>query len=109
MSEKTYRSFKIIFNDDKPYGRYLGDSPYQAANKAFSELIKKNNQTGGSNLKREIKFKLIETTKGSKHKEHEYIGKRIKLDEPIKYITKNGNEIIKKYKNDIKKLKKDYK
>jgi hypothetical protein len=44
MSEdkKRSRSFKVKEDSDsKSYGRYTGDSPYQAANKALSELIRK--------------------------------------------------------------------
>ena len=53
-----------------------------------------------------INFTLIESTKGSKNKEHNYLGKRIKLNEPITYQTKNGINVEKKYKNELKKIKK---
>ena len=50
MSEdkKKTRSFKIKIGEEKAYGRYTGDSPYQAANKALSELIRKKKQDGKS-------------------------------------------------------------
>ena len=53
-----------------------------------------------------VNFSLIESTKGSKNKEHKYQGKRIKLNEPITYQTKNGINVEKKYKNELKKIKK---
>ena len=75
MSEKKYRSFKIKEADGTFRGRYLGESPYQAANKALSEIIRKDKDVNTNN----INFTLIESTKGSKNKEHKYQGKRIKL------------------------------
>ena len=50
-TKKSTRSFKVKLEQDGPqYGRYNGDSPYQAANKALSEIIRnraKNNQPSG--------------------------------------------------------------
>ena len=102
MSEKKNRYFKILIGNDKPHGRYTGDSPYQAANKAFSEYSKKNKLNN-----KDVKFSLIESTKGSNGKEHQYIGNRQLLDEPIKYKINDGKEIVKFYKNSIKKIKKN--
>ena len=104
--KKKSRSFKIKVMDEKAYGRYTGDSPYQAANKALSELIRKKKSSGESALGK-INFTLIESTKGSKHKQHDYVGKRVKLSVPITYKTKDGIEVTKKYKNELKKLKKE--
>ena len=102
MSEKKYRSFKIKEADGSFRGRYLGESPYQAANKALSEIIRKDKDVNTNN----INFTLIESTKGSKNKEHKYQGKRIKLNKTIIYQTKNGINVEKKYKNELKKIKK---
>lgn len=108
MSEdkKKTRSFKVKMEDDKAYGRYTGESPYQAANKALSELIRKK-KADGKNEMGKINFTLIESTKGSKHKSHDYVGKRVALKTPITYKTKDGIEVTKKYKNELKKLKKE--
>ena len=39
--QKKNRSFKVrLTSDSESYGRYNGDSPYQAANKALSEIIR---------------------------------------------------------------------
>jgi hypothetical protein len=111
MSEdkRRSRSFKVKEDiDEKSYGRYTGESPYQAANKALSELIRKRNKDGkGTGGK--INFTLIESTKGSKHREHEYVGKRLKLKTPITYETKDGVTVVKKYKNELRKVKKSEK
>ena len=105
-SKKKTRSFKVKINvNDKANGRYTGDSPYQAANKALSEIIRKKVKEG-VDYESKTYFTMIESTKNSKHKEHQYEGSRIKLDKPIKYTIKNGTVIVKKYKNKLRKLKK---
>ena len=50
MSEKKYRSFKIKEADGTFRGRYLGESPYQAANKALSEIIRKDKNVNTNNI-----------------------------------------------------------
>lgn len=107
MSEdkKKTRSFKIKLAEEKAYGRYTGDSPYQAANKALSELIRKKKQDGKATTGK-INFTLIESTKGSSNKEHKYTGKRIPLKKPITYETKNGVTVTKNFKNELKKIRK---
>ncbi|MFM7985290.1 MAG: hypothetical protein ACKPKO_38825 [Candidatus Fonsibacter sp.] len=64
-TKKGTRSFKVKLGiHDPQYGRYNGDSPYQAANKALSEIIRnkvKNNQPADI----DINFFLVESTKGS--------------------------------------------
>ena len=108
MSEdkRRSRSFKVKEDgEDKAYGRYTGESPYQAANKALSELIRKRNKDGKTTQSK-IEFTLIESTKGSKHREHQYVGKRLKLKTPIEYQTKDGVTVTKKFKNELKKVKK---
>lgn len=108
MSEdkRRSRSFKVKEDgEDKAYGRYTGESPYQAANKALSELIRKRNKDGKTTQSK-IDFTLIESTKGSKHREHQYVGKRLKLKTPIEYQTKDGVTVTKKFKNELRKVKK---
>ena len=110
ITKKSNRSFKVKLETEGPqYGRYNGDSPYQAANKALSEIIRnrvKNNQPTSE----DIVFYLVESTKGSGKKAHQYIGKRIKLDTPVSYVVKNGDReqtIIKEFKNVLRKIKKN--
>jgi hypothetical protein len=109
ITKKSNRSFKVKLEEDGvQYGRYNGDSPYQAANKALSEIIRnkiKNNQ----GTEEDITFFLVESTKGSNKKIHQYVGKRIKLVEPVSYIVKNGDKeqkITKEFKNILRKIKK---
>lgn len=108
QKEKYKRSFKVKLGEEPQYGRYNGESPYQAANKALSEIIRnkvKANQETGS----EITFFLIESTKGSGKKTHQYTGRRVKLDTPVSYTVKNGDRtqtITKEYKNILRKMKK---
>ena len=104
-SKSGSRSFRVkLDKNGELYGRYNGDSPYQAANKALSEIIRrriKDNQ----NVEH-INFFLVESTKGSIKKEHEYNGNRIKLESPISYTVNNGQIITKEYKNILRKVKK---
>ena len=110
VEKKSNRSFKVKLENDGPqYGRYNGDSPYQAANKALSEIIR-NRVKGNQPTEEDITFFLVESTKGSSKKCHKYIGKRIKLDTPVSYIVKNGEReqtITKEYKNMLRKVKKN--
>ena len=60
---KQQRSFKVKLNtEEKAHGRYTGDSPYQAANKALSEIIRQRKRDGKSTTGK-INFTLIESTK----------------------------------------------
>ena len=110
VEKKSNRSFKVKLENEGPqYGRYNGDSPYQAANKALSEIIRnrvKNNQI----TEEDITFYLVESTKGSSKKCHKYIGKRIKLNTPVSYVVKNGEReqtITKEFKNILRKVKRN--
>jgi hypothetical protein len=104
-NEKRNRSFKVKLSEEgQSYGRYNGDSPYQAANKALSEIIRTKVKEGEA-VEGKITFWLIESTKGSSKRVHQYEGERLKLDEPVKYKV-GENEIVKEYKNILKKIKK---
>jgi hypothetical protein len=103
--QKRNRSFKVKLSEDgQSYGRYNGDSPYQAANKALSEIIRTKVKDGEA-VDGKLTFWLIESTKGSSKRVHQYEGERIKLAEPVKYKV-GENEIVKEYKNILKKIKK---
>ena len=102
--KKKNRSFKVKLSDDgELYGRYNGDSPYQAANKALSEIIR-NKVKANEKVDGDITFYLVESTKGSAKKSHQYVGKRVQLDTPVKYKV-GDQEIIKNFKNILKKVK----
>jgi hypothetical protein len=104
---KSTRSFKVKLEYTGPqYGRYNGDSPYQAANKALSEIIR-NRVKNDLDTEQDITFYLVESTKGSGKKLHQYVGKRIKLASPVTYTVDNGQIITKEFKNILRKVKKN--
>ena len=91
------RYFKLFYNEEYQ-GRYCGRKPKQAANKAFSSIIKEmkknGNQYGGFNV--DVNFSIRECTRNSKHKEYNYVGVREQLNEPVDVEIKNGDGSIKK-------------
>ena len=103
MSSET-RYFKCIYNGDKECGRQSARTPKQAANKAFTAIIKDN----GNDISKSFKFTLRECTRGTKtQKERKYQGSRIKLNSPREVTVKNldGNRTIKyEYMNKVKYL-----
>lgn len=91
------RSFRLIDSDNVSKGRYSGLKPQQAANKAFSEILK-----NCKNKKEEKIFSMKDTKSG---KVYSYSGKRVELSEPVTIPTaKNGN-ITYKYSTTITKCK----
>jgi hypothetical protein len=99
------RSFKVKLEaGGQLYGRYNGESPYQAANKALSEIVRTREKSGNMD-DGEISFFLVESTKNSSKKQHQYVGRRIKLDVPIEYPVANGITIKKEHKNFLRKVK----
>jgi hypothetical protein len=104
-AKKRNRSFKVkLSTEAELYGRYNGDSPYQAANKALSEIIR-NKVKNNESVDEEINFYLVESTKGSLKKSHQYLGKRIQLETPVIYKV-GDQQIVKNFKNILKKVKK---
>ena len=106
------RYFKLIYNN-QVQGRYCGKKPKQAANKAFSSIIKdckkSGQQNGGVNV--DINFTIKECTRNSKHKEYKYIGKRQVLENPVKVEIANADGSIKqieyKFHNKLQKARKE--
>ena len=90
------RYFRLFYNDEYQ-GRYRGKKPKQAANKAFSYIVKdmkKNgNQKGGVNV--DINFSIRECTRNSKHKEYTYVGIREKLNNPVEVKIENEDGSVK--------------
>lgn len=83
------RYFKAIVEGGEAHGRFSGAKPKQAANKALTSILKTKEQKGGA-VNGEIKFTIIECTRGSKHKEYHYVGKREKLSTPMKVKIGSG-------------------
>lgn len=108
--KKKVRYFKII--DPKTgitCGRYVGDTPKQAAGKAYSKQIQKLKKEG-KKVKQLSTIFLRESSRGSHRKIYAYEAKRNKLDEPqvLTFVSKETGEtkvITYKYRNDIKKIK----
>lgn len=99
------RFFKVIYDDLKAHGRFSGTKPKQAANKAFTSIVKaKGGQLGGGR----IKFSIQECTRGSKQKRYNYIGSRVALENPVEIlIGKDGDskKIVYRFNNRIMKDK----
>jgi hypothetical protein len=106
--KKKVRYFKSI-HDGVVTGRFCGNKPKQAANKALSSLIK-NDLKDKYKIGDSIDFSIKECTRGSKCKEYKYAGKRVKLDKPMvvninvkdsdkmKEITYNFSNVVQKVK-----------
>ena len=100
--EKQIRSFKVKLPNKEDYeGRFTGLTPYQAANKALSKYFRETSEP-----QEEVTFCIIESTRKSKKTIYTYVGKRYKLEVPVVYKIQDGREIIKNFKNSLKKVKK---
>jgi hypothetical protein len=100
--EKQIRSFKVKLPGSEQFeGRFTGLTPYQAANKALSKYFREGQREDG-----DVTFSICESTRRSKKSVYTYVGQRHKLQEPVKYTIQNGREIIKNFKNSLKKVKK---
>jgi hypothetical protein len=99
---RRIRSFKVKLPGKEEFeGRFTGLTPYQAANKALSKYFRE-----GSDPKAEITFSICESTRKSKKGVYTYAGKRLKLETPVTYKIQDGREIVKNFKNFLKKIKK---
>ena len=102
-SDRRVRSFKVKLPDNTDYeGRFTGLTPYQAANKALSKYFRE----GKKDLNTEISFCICESTRKSKKHVYTYTGSRVQLATPVKYTIQDGREIVKNFKNNLKKVKK---
>lgn len=101
--KKRVRSFKVHLPGHEGYaGRFTGLTPYQAANKALSKYYRETTKP-----KKQIQFSIRESTRGSKRSVYTYDGKREKLKTPVQYSIKDGRVITKKFKNRLRKIKKN--
>ena len=89
--EKAERHFHLM-QDDMPKGLFCGKTPKQAANKAFTSIIKAGDD---KLLGKMINFTIKECTRGTKHREYHYEGIRQKLDAPIEVQYGGGDKKIK--------------
>ena len=99
---RRVRSFKVRLPNSETFeGRFTGLTPYQAANKALSKYFRETEHP-----KVEISFSICESTRKSKKSVYTYVGKRHQLEVPVTYKIADGREIVKNFKNSLKKVKK---
>lgn len=102
---KRKRFFKCVY-EGKVHGRYSGEKPKQAANKAFTNIIR---SMKGDVVGKKVKFQMKECTRGSNQKTSTYEGERVKLDTPLKIEIKKNTDKPKvieyKFTNKINKVK----
>jgi hypothetical protein len=102
--KKKTRYFKCMYSGVLS-GRFCGNKPKQAANKALTSIVKDLKDKGLS-VDNDIVFSIIECTRKSRKKEYNYSGRRIKLDTPMKVKIGGGDKIIEyNYNNKIQKIK----
>jgi hypothetical protein len=105
-----HRSFKSIYVNAEGTvvheGRYCGIKPKQAACKALTGIYK-SFKTSGKKTTTDIKFGVVETTRGSRHKKYWYNGSRQKLASPVTVVIKKDDKvsnIVYNFNNVIKKI-----
>jgi hypothetical protein len=99
---RRIRSFKVKLPNKEDFeGRFTGLTPYQAANKALSKYFR---ETESPQV--EVTFSICESTRKSKKSVYTYVGKRLKLETPVTYQIQDGRQIVKNFKNSLKKVKK---
>ncbi len=100
--DRRIRSFKVRLPGSEEFeGRFTGLTPYQAANKALSKYFRETEKPLA-----EITFSICESTRKSRKATYTYVGRRQKLDTPVTYKIQDGREIVKNFKNSLKKVKK---
>jgi len=101
------RYFKVIIDEGDAHGRFSGQKPKQAANKALTSILK-SKEKDGDNVAGKIKFSIVECTRGSRHKQYNYVGERIELENPMTVTIGSGDnkkEIEYKFNNKVMKDK----
>ena len=94
------RIFKLIDLNGSKIGHYTGNSPFQAANKAFSALA----NSGKVMLYENAEIEIREVTRGSKKKSYGYSCQRIELKQPVVIQVGHNTQWECKYKNNIKRV-----
>lgn len=99
LSEATEpRYFKLLSGiEATPVGRFSGNKPKQAANKALTSIIKTLEKKGENTIGKEIKFTLKECTRWNKKKFKKGDKTHKKIEKKYSYVGKREllkNEII---------------
>lgn len=87
--------------EKQTYGKFMGESPQQAAKKAFSKLARLSKLNNKNRQFIVFVMKEIET-----NKEYKYIGSRVKLIKP-RVVYHNGNKVVYHYINVVGKYKEE--
>jgi hypothetical protein len=103
-----HRFFRCVYRNTQGEivnaGRYSGKKPKQAARKALTGIVKKNELQVGE----KVVFLIQECTRGSKKKKYSYVGAQVELDEPVTVTIhkKDGQEskIVYTKDNEVKKV-----
>jgi hypothetical protein len=106
--KSSHRFFRCVFKntdgDIVHVGRYSGKKPKQAARKALTGIVKKNELGVGER----VIFLIQECTRGSKKKKYSYVGAQVNLPNPITVTIrkKDGqqSEIVYTKDNEVKKI-----
>lgn len=108
-TEKRKRYFKLLDKGgSKSIGRYTGETPKQAASKAFTKLSQKL-KNDGKKIPKENQIFLRESTRGSNRKVYGYSASKNKLKTPQELhikdkVTGEKKTIIYNYRNNIRKI-----
>lgn len=101
------RYFKLMYGGEVK-GRFCGRKPKQAANKAFSSIIKEKLSGGGNGVISNVEFSIRECTRGSKQKDYYYNGSREELKNHVAVQIQSGGStktITYKFQNKLQKSK----
>ena len=105
--ESRGRYFKVVIGEDSPHGRFSGSKPKQAAAKALTSILRSREESG-TPVQGQIKFSIVECTRGSRHKTYNYVGERVELEKPMEIKIGKGDDakvITYKYNNKVMKAK----
>lgn len=105
------RYFKVVNDEGVNGARFTGDTPKQAANKAFMKMLQEYKMTGEP-IPENQNIKIRESTRGSKRKTYNFCCTREQLPEPQQLVIRDkdtGTEkiITYNYRNIIKRISDD--
>lgn len=105
---KKRRFFKIKFANGESQGRYVGQTPKQAASKGFTKMLREYKKSG-KKIPASTNIYLQESTSGSHKKTYAYKARPEKLDEPqiltvVDKKTGAEKQITYNYRNKIHRI-----
>jgi hypothetical protein len=110
-SDSGARSFRAIYKTLDgtvvKKGRYCGQKPKQAACKALTAILNSYKEETGKTYTKIIHYGVVETTRGSRHKNYWYSGERCKVTTVEVPVKGNDKPIIYRYNNIVMKASED--